>query len=59
MAFSFKDLKISNKLYVGFGLLIVLIVIVSLISFNNSNTLIEDTGWIIHTNEVLVNIDGY
>ncbi len=50
--------KINRKLTLGFGVLLVFLIIISLISYNNSNKLIDSTALVIHTEEVLDNING-
>jgi len=50
--------KINRKLILGFGVLLVFLIVISLISYNNSNNLIDSTDLVIHTEEVLDNING-
>lgn len=51
-------MKIRTKLFLGFEIILTLLVIAILISYANSNKLIDDTNWIIHTEEVLVELKG-
>ena len=46
-------MKLSKILYLGFGVLLILIITVLVVSYTHSNKLIDSTDWITHTEEVL------
>lgn len=54
----FKDLSIKNKLYLGFGSILVIILILLAMAYNNFNRLSEANGWDRHTMQVLLAIDS-
>ncbi|APA69570.1 methyl-accepting chemotaxis protein [Janthinobacterium sp. 1_2014MBL_MicDiv] len=53
----FKDLSIKNKLYLGFGSIVVIILILLGVAYNSFSRLSEANAWDRHTMEVLVEID--
>lgn len=52
-----KNLSVSTKIYLGFGILILFILGAVFISYNNSNRLIKSNELVIHTQEVIILID--
>ena len=46
-------MKLKSSLFAGFGIMFLVMVLLVYISFQNSNTLIEDTNWVIHTQKVI------
>jgi len=46
-------MKLKSSLFAGFGIMFLVMVLLVYISFQNSNTLIEDTSWVIHTQKVI------
>ena len=53
----FKDLSIKNKLYLGFGSIVAIILILLAVAYNSFARLSEANKWDRHTMEVLVEID--
>ena len=53
----FKDLSIKNKLYLGFGSIVAIILILLAVAYNSFTRLSEANAWDRHTMEVLVEID--
>ena len=53
----FKDLSIKNKLYLGFGSIVAIILILLGVSYNSFSRLSEANAWDRHTMEVLGEID--
>ncbi|MDZ5636814.1 MULTISPECIES: methyl-accepting chemotaxis protein [unclassified Janthinobacterium] len=53
----FKDLSIKNKLYLGFGSIVAIILILLAVAYNSFSRLSEANAWDRHTMEVLVEID--
>ncbi|MFZ4876978.1 methyl-accepting chemotaxis protein [Janthinobacterium sp. Mn2066] len=53
----FKDLSIKNKLYMGFGSIVAIILILLGVAYNSFTRLSEANGWDRHTMEVLIEID--
>ncbi len=53
----FKDLSIKNKLYLGFGSIVAIILILLGVAYNSFSRLSEANAWDRHTMEVLVEID--
>ncbi|SDA85184.1 MULTISPECIES: methyl-accepting chemotaxis protein [unclassified Janthinobacterium] len=53
----FKDLSIKNKLYLGFGSIVAIILILLGVAYNSFTRLSEANAWDRHTMEVLVEID--
>lgn len=54
----FKDLSIKNKLYLGFGSILAIILILLAMAYNNFTRLSEANGWDKHTMQVLLAIDS-
>jgi methyl-accepting chemotaxis protein WspA len=52
-----KDLSIKTKLYLGFGSIVAIIVLLLVFTYNNFGRLSEANGWDKHTMEVLNEID--
>ncbi|MES2152818.1 MAG: methyl-accepting chemotaxis protein [Pseudomonadota bacterium] len=53
----FKDLRIKNKLYLGFGTILTLILALLAMAYNNFSQLSEASAWDRHTIDVLHEID--
>lgn len=53
----FKDLSIKNKLYLGFGSIVAIILILLGVAYNSFSRLSEANAWDRHTMDVLVEID--
>lgn len=53
----FKDLSIKNKLYLGFGSIVAIILILLGVAYNSFARLSEANKWDRHTMEVLIEID--
>ncbi|PKB24304.1 methyl-accepting chemotaxis protein [Janthinobacterium sp. 64] len=53
----FKDLSIKNKLYLGFGSIVAIILILLGMAYNSFSRLSEANAWDRHTMDVLVEID--
>ena len=53
----FKDLSIKNKLYLGFGSIVAIILILLGMAYNSFSRLSQANAWDRHTMEVLVEID--
>ncbi|MEG2963815.1 MAG: CHASE3 domain-containing protein, partial [Janthinobacterium sp.] len=53
----FKDLRIKNKLYLGFGSIVAIILILLGVAYNSFSRLSEANAWDRHTMDVLVEID--
>ncbi|MGK5081143.1 methyl-accepting chemotaxis protein [Janthinobacterium sp. HLX7-2] len=53
----FKDLRIKNKLYLGFGSIVAIILILLAVAYNSFARLSEANKWDRHTMEVQVEID--
>ncbi|MGK5038282.1 methyl-accepting chemotaxis protein [Janthinobacterium sp. LB3P118] len=53
----FKDLSIKNKLYLGFGSIVAIILILLCVAYNNFSRLSQANAWDRHTMDVLVEID--
>ncbi|MEG0987030.1 MAG: CHASE3 domain-containing protein, partial [Clostridia bacterium] len=53
----FKDLSIKNKLYLGFGSIVAIILILLGVAYNSFTRLSEANAWDRHTMEVQVEID--
>ncbi|MQA23800.1 methyl-accepting chemotaxis protein [Rugamonas rivuli] len=54
----FKDLSIKKKLYMSFGAILAIILLLLSIAYNKFNSLSDANGWDRHTMEVLQAIDG-
>jgi methyl-accepting chemotaxis protein WspA len=52
-----KDLSVKNKLYLGFGSVVAIILILLAIAYNNFTRLTMANGWDKHTMQVLIEID--
>lgn len=50
-------MKISTRLYMGFGVLLVILIASVAVSYYNSDTIIDSTERIIHTEEVIVELE--
>ena len=53
-----RNLSVSIRIYLGFGILILFVLGAVFISYNNSNRLIESNGWVIHTQEVIILLEN-
>ncbi|WP_373991215.1 methyl-accepting chemotaxis protein [Duganella sp. BuS-21] len=53
----FKNLSIKTKLYLGFGAILAIILVLLSIAYNRFNTLSEANAWDRHTMEVIQDID--
>ncbi|MGK5012249.1 methyl-accepting chemotaxis protein [Janthinobacterium sp. MDB2-8] len=53
----FKDLSIKNKLYLGFGSIVAIILILLGVAYNSFSRLSDANAWDRHTMEVLIEID--
>lgn len=53
----FSDLSIKNKLYLGFGAIVLIILVLLTLAYNNFSRLSEASGWDRHTMEVLLEVD--
>ena len=53
----FKDLSIKNKLYLGFGSIVAIILILLGVAYNSFTRLSEANAWDQHTMEVLIEMD--
>ena len=56
MKLNFNNLRITTKLFSGFTIMLVVILAVIIISYKNSDKIIESTDMIIHTHVVLTNL---
>jgi methyl-accepting chemotaxis protein WspA len=54
----FKDLSIKNKLYLSFGAILVIILVLLTIAYNRFNSLSDANNWDRHTMEVIQSLDG-
>jgi methyl-accepting chemotaxis protein WspA len=54
----FKDLSIKKKLYLSFGAILAIILVLLSIAYNRFNSLSEANGWDRHTMEVIQAIDN-
>ncbi|HEY1149708.1 MAG TPA: methyl-accepting chemotaxis protein [Pseudoduganella sp.] len=52
-----KDLSVKNKLYLGFGSIVAIILLLLAVAYNNFSRLTEANGWDKHTMQVLIEID--
>jgi len=52
-----NNLSIKNKLYIGFGSIVAIILILLILAYNNFTRLTEANGWDKHTMEVLIELD--
>jgi methyl-accepting chemotaxis protein WspA len=52
-----KDLSVRNKLYLGFGSIVAIILILLAIAYNNFARLTEANGWDKHSMQVLIEVD--
>ena len=52
-----KSTSISTRLYLGFGILLAFVLGVSLVSYTSTNNLIDSTDLVIHTQEVIADIN--
>lgn len=52
-----KKISIGNKITIGFTIVIVMFIIVSIVTLKNSKRLGEDYDWVNHTHEVLEKIE--
>jgi len=52
-----KDLSVRNKLYLGFGSIVAIVLILIAIAYSNFASLNEANGWDKHTMQVLTEID--
>ena len=48
-----NNLTIGKKLGIGYGIILVLMTVVSTVTYNSIKSLIETTGWVEHTHEVI------
>ncbi|CDG84516.1 methyl-accepting chemotaxis protein [Janthinobacterium agaricidamnosum] len=53
----FKDVSIKNKLYLGFGSIVAIILILLAMAYNNFTRLSDANNWDRHTMEVMIEID--
>src|SRR5471032_2666324 len=53
----YKDLSIKNKLYLSFGAILAIILVLLSIAYNRFNSLSEANGWDRHTMEVIQSVD--
>jgi len=53
----FKDLRIKNKLYLGFGAIVAIILLLLAVAYNNLTRLSDANAWDRHTAGVLVEIE--
>ncbi|MGO4382368.1 methyl-accepting chemotaxis protein [Pseudoduganella sp. RAF53_2] len=51
-----KDLSVKNKLYLGFGTVLAIILLLLAMAFNSFNRLTEANGWDKHTMQVLIEL---
>ena len=51
--FSYKNLKLGVKLGLGYGVILMLMVVVSVVGYNGIKSLILTTKWVNHTHEVI------
>jgi len=51
--FSYKNFKLGVKLGLGYGVILILMVIVSVVGYNGIKSLILTTKWVNHTHEVI------
>lgn len=54
----FKDLKIGNKLFLGFGTVIIVFIILSIIIFTNITQNISIVAKNVHTYEIIDHLDA-
>ncbi|MFS2007432.1 methyl-accepting chemotaxis protein [Duganella sp. CT11-25] len=54
----FKDLSIKKKLYLSFGAILAIILVLLSIAYNRFNSLSDANGWDRHTMEVIQDIDS-
>jgi methyl-accepting chemotaxis protein len=48
-----NNLKLGKKLGLGYGIILILMIIVSTVAYNSIKSLIYTTGWVEHTNKVI------
>ncbi len=56
MSLNIKNYKISTKLYMAFAFVLFVIITTVMVSFRNTETIINSTNWIVHTHEVLTEL---
>ncbi|MCD6566645.1 MAG: CHASE3 domain-containing protein, partial [Bacteroidales bacterium] len=49
--------SIAARIAAGFGVVLILLIIIGVISFQNMRKLQKDASWVTHTNEILINIE--
>ena len=52
-----NNLSIKNKLYIGFGSIVAIILLLLITAYNNFSRLSDANGWDRHTMEVLLELD--
>ncbi len=50
---NYKNLKLRSKIILGSGCSLMLVVILSFISFQSTSALLKNSAWVTHTNEVI------
>jgi len=53
-----KNLKIRNKLFLGFGLVVIILTVLSVVSYTNITAVEEANSWNEHTHNVLAELSG-
>ncbi|MFM9437483.1 methyl-accepting chemotaxis protein WspA [Janthinobacterium sp. CG_23.3] len=53
----FTDLSIKNKLYLGFGAIVAIILVLLVVAYNSFARLSEANAWDRHTNDVMLRVD--
>jgi len=56
MNFYLKNTSISTKIFIGFALVLLVLITTIIVSYNNSNKIINSANLIIHTQEVLTEL---
>ena len=51
--FNFSNLKIGKKLGIGYGIIIILMITISSVSYKSIESMIYTTKWVDHTHEVI------
>ncbi|NQX77629.1 CHASE3 domain-containing protein [Gilvibacter sp.] len=55
---SLQNLSISSQIFLGFLIVVISVILSIYISYNNSKKIIESEGWVIHTQEVLTQLEN-
>ncbi len=50
-------LSLEKTITVGFGLALLILIVIGIVSYQSTNQLVESAGWVAHTNQVLEGLD--